>query len=97
VRWTFSADADQAAQTWCEHAICREEQARDLAYLGAALNRNDLRVLAAQAHASTVRCRLQPRKGAVRAPLPKSPLRERLFRTEDVQLCDIPLPPPRRP
>jgi len=95
LRFGYGADADQAEQTWCEHAICREEQARDLAYLGAALNRNDLRVLAAQAHVSTVRCRLQPRKGPVWAPLPKSTSRERVFRTEDVQLCDIP-PPPRR-
>lgn len=55
---------------YCTHATCREDQERDLAFMAAALNRKDLRELAAAAHQSTVRCRLQPRKGAVRAPFP---------------------------
>ena len=55
---------------YCQHSTCREETARELAFMGARLYRNDLRVLAAQAHASTVRCRHVPRKGPVHAPLP---------------------------
>jgi hypothetical protein len=70
VRFGYGADADQPAQAWCTHATCREDQALDLAFMGAALNREDLRALADAAHQSTVRCRLQPRKGAIRAPFP---------------------------
>lgn len=95
MRFGFGAEADQAEQAWCQHATCREDQARDLGFMASELNRPELRELAGAAHNSTVRCRLQPRKGAVRAPLPKSRVRERNFRTEDVQLCDIPMPPRR--
>lgn len=95
MRWTFAAEADPAEQKWCQHAICRDDQERDLAFMASALNRKDLRALADAAHQSTVRCRLQPRKGAMRAPLPKSEFRERTFRAEHVQLCEIPLPPRR--
>lgn len=39
--------------------------------LGAAsVLRRDLMRMAGEVHLSTVRCRLQPRKGAVRAPFP---------------------------
>jgi hypothetical protein len=69
MRFGFGAEADQAAQTWCTHASCQEDQARDLGFMASALNRPELRELAAQAHNSTVRCRHQPRKGPVRAPL----------------------------
>jgi hypothetical protein len=70
MRWGFGADADQAEQKWCTHATCREDQERDLSFIGAALDRRDLRELADAALQSTVRCRLQPRRGAVRAPFP---------------------------
>lgn len=82
MRWGFGAEAGEAAQAWCTHACCREDQERDLAFMGAALNREDLRALADAAHQSTVRCRLQPRKGPVHAPLPPSWV--------DVRLLDIP-------
>ena len=70
MRFGFGAPSDQAAQTWCEHATCREDQAGELAYMGAALDRQDLKDLSKQAYHSTVRCRHQPRKGPVRAPFP---------------------------
>lgn len=70
MRFGYGAEGDPAAQKFCQHATCREDQERDLAYMGAALNRADLRALADQAHQSTVRCRHQPRKGPMRAPFP---------------------------
>lgn len=70
MRWSFSAPAAPAEQTWCTHATCREDQESDLAFMAAALDRQDLREIADAAHQSTVRCRIQPRRGPVRAPLP---------------------------
>lgn len=70
MRFGFGAPGDQPEQAWCTHATCREDQERDLAFMGAALNRPELRAIADQAKHSTVRCRLQPRKGPVRAPFP---------------------------
>ena len=85
MRWTFSdIGADPAEQTWCEHACCREDQARDLGFMASAMNRPALRELAEAAHRSTVRCRLQARKGPVRAPFPP----KRIYGY--VALCEIP-------
>lgn len=70
MRFGFGHSGDQAAQTWCEHETCRDAQAEELAFMGASLNRPELKDLAQQAYTSTVRCRHQPRKGPVRAPLP---------------------------
>lgn len=55
---------------YCQHATCREDTARELAFMGATLWRQDLSALATQAHQSTVRCRHVPRKGPISAPLP---------------------------
>lgn len=68
MRFGFGHPGESAG--FCQHHSCREEQALELAFMAGALNRPDLRALADQAHQSTVRCRHQPRKGAVRAPLP---------------------------
>ena len=57
---------------YCEHAICRAHTAEELIWMGHRLIRRDLLRLAGEAMSSTVRCRLQPRKGPVHAPLPRS-------------------------
>lgn len=59
-----------ATGKYCKHSICREDTALELAWMGARLFRKDLLQLSTQAHASTVRCRLHPRKGPVHAPFP---------------------------
>lgn len=55
---------------YCQHAICRAHTAEELLYMGLRLFRRDLVVLAREVDSSTVRCRLQPRKGPIHAPLP---------------------------
>lgn len=55
---------------YCTHAICRAHTAEELLYLGARLDRKDLQRAAHEAMRSTVRCRRQPRKGPIHAPLP---------------------------
>ena len=58
MRFGFGHEGDPLppAQQWCTH--------------GATLNRPELRDLAEQSHQSTVRCRLLPRRGPIRAPFP---------------------------
>jgi len=57
-------------QKYCTHASCRTDAATELAYAGAVLQRKDLRDAAREVYSSTVRCRHQPRKGALKAPFP---------------------------
>ena len=58
------------ALRYCEHASCRLDTAAELAYMGARLFRRDLMRMAGEVHSSTVRCRMQPRRGPIRAPFP---------------------------
>lgn len=92
MRWGFGSEAAPAEQRYCQHAICRAHAAEDLVFMGRAMKRPDLLELASQTSISTVRCRLQARKGPIRAPLAPSVVRER---TKEVALCEIPLPPGR--
>lgn len=55
---------------YCQHFSCRLDTASDLAFMGARLFRRDLMQMAGQVHSSTVRCRMQPRRGPIRAPFP---------------------------
>jgi hypothetical protein len=55
---------------YCQHATCRAHTAEELLYMGARLDRKDLQLAAREALRATVRCRHQPRKGPIHAPLP---------------------------
>lgn len=57
---------------YCQHFNCRLDTAADLAFMAVRLLRPDLMNMAGEVHMSTVRCRLQPRKGPVHAPFPQA-------------------------
>lgn len=57
--------ADAEKQRYCQHAICRAHTAEELMFMARRLMRHDLAKLASEVTQSTVRCRLQPRKGPI--------------------------------
>lgn len=61
---------DERPAKYCQHGICRTDTLEELVALGLATRRRDVLDAANHTMQATVRCRLLPRKGPVRAPLP---------------------------
>lgn len=57
-------------QKYCNHASCQAHAAEELLHAGRTLYRPELFEHAREAMHATVRCRMVPRKGPIRAPFP---------------------------